>query len=117
MEATLYDWSSAVCKLQFDELYSVINTDTFPMLINPDGTFHTYKIVAFGPKSLDIERLGSRFSIMYRFGEGVDAHAVSKKILKSIGLPDTILRSASGLIGTSRSRTDDHSNCNRALYH
>jgi len=97
MEATLYDWSSAVCKLQFDELYSVIHTDTSPMLIHPDGVFHTYKIVAFGPKSLEIEKLDSRFSIMYRFAEGVDAHAVSKKIIESIGLPETILRSSEGL--------------------
>ena len=97
MEATLYDWSSAVCKLQFDELYSVINTDTFPMLVNPDGMFHLYKFVAFGPNSLEIEKLDSRFYITYHFAEGVDAQAVTKKILKSMGLPDTSLRSASGL--------------------
>lgn len=97
MEATIYDWSSAVCKLQFDELYSVINTTTLPMLVNPDGAFHTYKIVAFGPTSLEIEKLDSRFSIMYRFADGVDEYAVSKKILKSIGLPGTGLRSSSGL--------------------
>lgn len=71
-----------MCKLQFDELYSVINTATLPMLVNPDGAFHTYKIVAFGPKSLEIEKLDSRFSIMYRFADGVDEYAVSKKNTK-----------------------------------
>ena len=98
-EAIIYDWDSAVCKIKIDKLYSVVNTDTYPMLINlnSEGMYHAYKIVAFETESLKIERLGSSACFTYQFAEGVDAYAVRKKILDSMGSPYTILRSSSGL--------------------
>ena len=97
MNAIIYDWSSAVCKIKLDVLYSVVKTDTYPILVNPDGVFHIYRLVAFGPASLEIKKSGERFYFKYSFAEGVNIHSVSKKIVESIGFPDTVLRSSSGL--------------------
>ena len=97
MSALIYDYSHGVCSIELDVLYRVINTDEFPLLVNPDGLFNLHILVTFAPDFLEIMKDGEFYNFKYSFAEGVEAHTVSKKIVESLGFPQTVLRSSSGL--------------------